>query len=144
MHISPQRNVNILHFSAIILHFPSIILHFCFTLLVIHPGFRRNTALYKHAMTGHIIKDGTGKILFKGKILFNTGTMTYAYSCGVYFIQACNDLFILPGSTVLEMETSQDQVDRQAECSYGFIHHIAYPPMRTTAYYGKLSTSNNG
>ena len=95
-------------------------------------------------MTGHIIKNGTGKVLLKCKILFNTSTMTYAYSCGVYFIQACNDLFILPGSTVLEMETSQDQVDRQAECSYGFIHHIAYPPMRTTAYYGKLSTSNNG
>jgi hypothetical protein len=54
----------------------------------------------------------------------------------VYFIQAYNNLFILPGSTVLEMETSQDQVDRQAECSYGFIRHIAYPPMRTTAYYG--------
>ena len=95
-------------------------------------------------MTGHIVKDGTGKILFKGKILFNTGTMTYTYSCGVYFIQVRNDLFILPGSAVFKMEATQNQVDRQAECSYGFIHHIAYPPMRTTAYYGKLSISLNG
>ncbi len=95
-------------------------------------------------MTGHIIKNGTGKVLLKGKILFNTGTMTYAYSFGFYFIHTFYNLLVLPGSAVFKMETTQNQVDRQNECSYGFIHHIAYTPMRTTAYYGKLSTSNNG